>query len=131
MPLGTTFSNSMWNHFFGGGDVIRTSNYRIALYTTAPDFNTGAGGTECSYTGYARVVVDNNQVNFPPASNRKKSNGTRINLITPDVNVTIVAWGMFDNGNAWIMGKNLDTPKVANAGDPLFFDSGDLSFELN
>jgi hypothetical protein len=130
MPLGVTFANTMWDHFFGGAAATPTANLRIALYTVAPDYNTGAGGTECNYTGYARIVVPNNSANFAAASNRKKANNIRINLVSPDVNTTIVAWGIFDSVNAWVMGKALDVPKVANAGDPVFFDPGDLSFEF-
>jgi hypothetical protein len=130
MPLGTAFSNKMWDHFFGGADQTRSSTVKIALYTTAPNYTDGTGGTEVTDATYARVDITNNTTNFPAATAKKKSNGVRINFTSFTASATVVAWGMFDAGNAWMMGAALTTAKTINAGDPIYFDPGDLSLEF-
>lgn len=130
MPFGTSFSHQILNHFFGGGNANRSATVKIALFTTAPDFLTGAGGVEVADPSYARVTMDNDTTNFPAASARKKVNGVRVNFASLTNSATVVAWGMFDVSNTWMIGANLTSAKTINGGDPIYFDPGDLVIEF-
>ena len=43
------------NHLFRSGTFAKPATIFLALFTSAPDAETGAGGTEVSGGGYARV----------------------------------------------------------------------------
>lgn len=106
----------------------------IALFTVAPNTETGASGTEVTGGSYARAAVTNNTTNFPAASGGNKSNGTAINFITPTANWnTVVAVGIYDSSTAGnlLASTNLTTSKTINSGDGVSFPVGSLSFSLN
>ena len=83
---------------YGGGTYVKAATVYLALFTTLPTALTG--GTEVSYTGYARVAKTNNATNFPDTDNTgQKTNGTAIVFperaaggSTPE----IVGFGWFD-----------------------------------
>lgn len=82
--------------------IAQPATLHVALFSVAPA-DDGTGGTELSYTGYARVAVTNNQTNFPdatPGAPTSKSNGTTITFgqKTDAGSVTAVAWGLYDLG---------------------------------
>jgi hypothetical protein len=131
MPIGTTFANTVWNHFLGATVATPSANVRIALFTASPNFTTGVGGTEVADATYARVQITNNTTNFPAAANRIKSNGVKISFAAFTAASTVVAWGMYDASSVWMLGNTLTAPKNINAGDPIYFDIGDLTLQLD
>lgn len=109
------------DHLFGGTVFPPPATLYFALYTTLPDTETGASGTEVSGGSYVRVAVTNNTTNFPNYAAGSKSNGTVITFPTPTANWgAVVGVGVLDAasaGNPWIY-RTLTTPKTINNGDP-------------
>ena len=84
--------NETLDALYGSGTP---TNIYFALYTVAP--SDSGGGTEASYTGYARVAKTNNDTNFPDAVDGVKENGTVITFAECESNAgTIVAMASFD-----------------------------------
>lgn len=111
------------------------ATWYVALFTVAPT-NSG-GGTEASYTGYARIAKTANATNFPAAAGGDPAtitNGTAVTFA--DVGSgpqTVVAVGLMSAASAgtlwmWTM---LDEPKVLNQGDAgPAFAVGELTFQM-
>ncbi len=132
------FSNyaeaAILDHIFGNTTFTPPSTFYIALFTTAPDFETGTGGTEVSGGSYARASVTNNTTNFPNSSGGSKSNGTDILFPTPTASWgTVVAWGVYDassGGN--FFGGQLQTPnRPVSTGETIKFNTGVLAITLD
>lgn len=77
MPLQTITQNDLLNKEFGGSNYTPPSTFYFALMKVMPNL-AGAGGVECSETGYARTAVLNNTTNFPATSTGVKTTGTDI-----------------------------------------------------
>lgn len=110
------------------------ANVHLALYSTVPTADTGAGATELTYTGYARKPID-----FNAASGRAVvQNGVITFGQNTGASQTAVAWGIYDavsGGNLLAFGDiNPDkaigtnnTPSIADASITLTFTAGNVS----
>lgn len=120
------------DHVFGGVAWNPPSTYFIALFTVSPNVETGAGGTEVSGGGYARVSVANNTTNFPPAVAGSKSNGSVFTFPTPTSTWgTVVAMGFYDGSGNLIAAQSLITAKTINSGDPVSFPINSITITLD
>lgn len=122
--------NELLDHVFGAATYTPPATLYVALYTAAPD-DAGAGGTEVSGTGYARVAVTNNLTNWPAAVNSQKGNGTEISFGTVGAGGwgQITHFGVYDaaSGGNFLGAGELDTPITANEGDTVRFQAGALA----
>ena len=102
------FNNTTWADFSANGDDLvgttAAGTFEVALYTVAPADN--AAGTECDYTGYAKVAVartaggwtvsGNNvsnaaAINFPACTGGDADTAVAFAILTPDGEMII--WG--------------------------------------
>ena len=130
-------SNALLNHIFGGVDYVRPANVYIAALT-APAVNSDTGTTiaakEATYTGYQRLQVANNSINFPVASGRAKTNGAQFlfaegtagSSVVTDIAICDAA----ANGNVLAKGT-LSTPRTVSAGVMLRIEPGDIQFTID
>jgi hypothetical protein len=90
-------SNKLLGHVFGATTWAPPATLYCALFTVIPDAN-GAGGTEVSGGGYARVAVTNTTASFPTPTIQQVSNAVVIDFGTPTGAGwgTIVAGGWYD-----------------------------------
>lgn len=99
------FEAAILNHFFGATALAAPpTGYEVALYTVAPA-DDGTGGTEATYTGYARLAVTNNVTEFPAASGTaptRKTNGNDwvFGEKTDAGTQVLVAWALIDNADS-------------------------------
>lgn len=122
------------DHVFGNTAYTAPATIHVALFTTAPNTETGAGGTEVSGGSYARAAVTNNTTNFPAASAGSKVNGAAINFATPAASWgTVVAVGIYDasTGGNLLGSANLTTSKTINSGDTVNFAASSLTITLD
>lgn len=65
----TYYISKLLNQFWNAAAYTFPSPLYFALWTTTlTSASTGSSGTECSYTGYARVSMTANTTNFPTSS---------------------------------------------------------------
>lgn len=111
MPVGDTRANDHLDSMLGSDHSSRfPGTVYFTLYYVAPD-NDG-GGTEASYSGFARVAITNDDTHWPDAVSRQKHNALQIDLATPDAdtpefaawaihghitNDDIIVWNTFDS----------------------------------
>lgn len=122
------------DHVFGAAIYTPPATLHIALFTTAPNTETGASGVEVSGGSYARAAVTNNATNWPAASGGQKLNGTRVDFVSPTANWgTVVAFGIYDasSGGNLLASATLAVSKTLNTGDPVYFPIGSLVATLN
>ncbi|HEY9647564.1 MAG TPA: hypothetical protein V6C88_14405 [Chroococcidiopsis sp.] len=122
------------DHVFGAVTYTPPATLYIALFTTTPNVETGASGTEVTGGNYSRVAVTNNATNWPAASGGSKSNGTQINFPTPSAGWgTVVGFGVYDASSAGNMlgAAALTASKVINSGDPVYFPASSLTVALD
>lgn len=63
------YISKLLNQFWNAAAYSFPGTLYMALWTTTlTAASTGSSGTECSYTGYARVAVTANTTNFPTSS---------------------------------------------------------------
>jgi len=109
-------------HMFRTGSFTKPTVLGIALFTTAPDQETGAGGIEVSAGGYARINRPPLDANWDaPANGGDTANTAIITFGTPSANWgDIVAFGIFDavSGGNMLYSATLATTKTVNDGDP-------------
>jgi hypothetical protein len=87
MPWSTTEAHTVLSRY-------RSTPYYLGLFTSTPD-NTGSGGSEAAYGGYARVRVDNK---FAAPSGKAMQNNTAIDFaqVATNTGLRARAWGLFD-----------------------------------
>jgi hypothetical protein len=84
------FLDSLW----GSGTPV---TWYVALFTVAPGTD-GQGGTEASYTDYARASSTNDGTEWPAAAARVKSNANPIDFgVAGSGPSTIVGFGFYDD----------------------------------
>lgn len=107
------------------------TNLYFALFTTAPNSETGAGGVEVSGTGYGRITVAANTTNFDntqqlntTAVSSGTTGTTRNNIAitfgSPTSNWGVVtSFGIYDatTGGNLLFSGNLTASKTINSGD--------------
>jgi hypothetical protein len=106
-----------------------TSPLKIALYTTAPNQETGAGGTEVSGGSYART-----NVTLGAASGGSASNTADVTFPTATASWgTVVAAAIFDDAGTPVMlwSGTLAASKTIDSGDVFKFLTGQVTVSLN
>ena len=99
----------------------------LALFTVQP--SSGAGGTEASYTGYARVALAFNTTNFTQTANNIK-NAAQVNFPTnTGAAQTIVGYGLFDasTGGNLLLDNTATSSQTINTNSPAYVPAGGLS----
>jgi hypothetical protein len=98
-----------------------SSPLQIALFTTAPNQETGSGGTEVSAGGYARQ-----NVTFGSASAGAASNSGAVTFGPASASWgTVVAAGIYDSAG------NLSASKTIDNGDSFQFAIGQVTVALD
>lgn len=119
--------NELLDHVLGGADYSRPATLYLKLYSAAPDFETGSGGTEITLP--SDWTITNNSTNFPAASGRSKSNGVVLNGPTPSTDLGVaVAFGLWDaasSGN-FLGGNTFTVSKTLKANRPIFIKAGEM-----
>jgi hypothetical protein len=126
---------SILNQLFGGVAFSAPANIFVALFTTAPSFTTGSGGTEVSGGSYARLSVTNNTTNFPSISGttRVKTTGANFTFATPSASWgTVTAFGFYDaaSGN-FLGGGDLTASQTIASGNTVVFNTGNLTITVS
>lgn len=124
----TQVSNALLQHAALGAPAT----WYLALFTAVPTVS--GGGTEASYTSYARLAI--------PASSTYWSNPTAVGAVVTSVNnlieqftaagsgasATIVGWALYDAstvGNMWFFGTTSSTS--VSSGIIVQFSAGEIS----
>jgi hypothetical protein len=124
---------ALLDHLFGNSSYTAPTIY-VALFTAAPS-DTG-GGTEATYTSYARVstaasdwnaatgtsptTIDNaNEIAFPTSTGGGTETMTHFGLYDASTSGNLLVWG------------SLDTSKSVASGDTPKFAAGDLNVTLD
>ncbi|HEY9648132.1 MAG TPA: hypothetical protein V6C88_17280 [Chroococcidiopsis sp.] len=135
MSFSDNLEAALLDHVFGNTAYTPPATFHVALFTTAPNTETGASGVEVSGTGYTRAAVTNNTTNWPAASGGSKSNGTQVNFPTPGSGGwgNVVAFGIYSasTGGTLLGSANLAIAKTINQNDPVNFPVGQLTITLN
>lgn len=126
--VGTTHANRILNATFGVDAAANMpATYYVALMSASPA--NGAGGTELSGNGYARVAVTNNATNFAAAAGGVKTNATDIAFPTATGDWADAAyWAIYDassGGNLCHYG-NFDSVVSVDNGQDAVIDAGAL-----
>jgi hypothetical protein len=124
---GDFLANAVLNSALGGAPFPVLVTVHVALYTAAP--TSAGGGTEVSGGGYTRLPIANNETNFPPTADKRKTNGTDFHFGTALADWGLLVWAaLFDqNGNMLYAGP-LSNPKSVFAGDPFLIPAGGAVF---
>lgn len=126
------------DHLYGRTTYTAPATLYMALFTTNPNFATGAGGTAVSGANYSRLAIENNTTNFPNATTESnigtKTNGVDLVFATPGAGGwgTVTGFGFYDastDGN-WLGGNALTVSKTINEGDEVKFPAGALVITL-
>jgi hypothetical protein len=129
---------ALLDHAHGGPDYVRPATIDIALVTargTVVQANAGTNFTEASYTGYARVSVDNSDPSsiWGAASNSDpsvKANTAEIDfgVAGAGANQTVTGFRIFEGGtNNPMRWGDLTMAKTITEGDPVKIPVGALT----
>jgi hypothetical protein len=112
---------SILDQLFGAGSALTPpGTWYLGLFTAMP--TSAGGGTEASYTGYARQPSTNNATEWPNASGspRTKSNAHDIDFgVAGSGPTNVVGVGFFDAvsaGNLWVALGLTGAPITINNG---------------
>lgn len=135
MSVGDLYENRVLDAVLGDSRAPNMpASVWVKLYTTMPTDAAGSG-VEASYTGYARVELANNSVNWPNAVAGAKSNGTDITFpaSTDPVAQTILGWGITDGALSAddIFNGALSQSKTINDTDQPQFAAATLTLTCN
>ena len=97
--------NAMLNWLKGTTFVAAPTTVYVALYTTAPTDDSGAGAVEVSGGSYARASITTSSgwstISGAPSAPAQISNGSTITFATPTASWgTVVAIGIYDASSA-------------------------------
>lgn len=110
------------NLVLGGVAYAPPATVYLALYTAAPDGETGLGGTEVVGGAYGRLGIANNQAEWPAAAGtpslKVNANTHLFQIATTDWG-QIVSWALFDaaNGGNVLYYGDFAQPRTILAGD--------------
>jgi len=120
-----------------------TADHKLKLYTAAPDYDAGTGGTEkASGNGYTTggnaVAMSSTNWNAPAS----QTNGYRVTnkatsafswtANTADWASAVVGAACFDNaGTNLLYGKNIDSSRLVYNGDTIRFDAAAMKIDLD
>jgi hypothetical protein len=119
-----------------------TADHKLKLYTAAPDYDAGTGGTE--KTGAGGYTTGGNAVAMSSTNWNtiaSQGNGYRITnkatsafswTASADWSSSIVGAAFFDNaGTNMLYGKNIDSSRLVYNGDTIRADNGAFKFDLD
>ena len=96
-------SGLLVKQFFNAVTFAWPTTLYVGLFTVQP--SGGAGGTECSYSGYARLQVNPTTANWSINASNVASNVSQLNFaVNGGSSITVVGYGLFDAltaGNLW------------------------------
>lgn len=116
---------------FNGTAYTFPATIYIGLYTTCP--SGGTGGTEASFTGYARVAETVGTTNFTAASGGLAKNAVAISWTnTGTTGQTVTCYGAWDASTAGdqLFENTLTTSQTVNAGATATFAVDALSWQF-
>lgn len=122
--------NKAVDHILGTTAWTLPAAVSLALFTTSPNFETGAGGTEATGGSYARKAIA-----FTASSGGTTSNtAAKVWTVGTDIAAgTYVGYGVYDaaTGGNLLFGEAFSASKVlTNAGDTLTFAIGAITYTL-
>ena len=119
------------NHIFRSGSFAKPAALYVALFTAAPDPETGAGGTEVSGGGYARVQVGPSDSAWDaPASGGDTANSAEVIFPTPSADLGLATHSaIFDapTGGNMIYSRALVEPRSLSTGTAVRFPAGTIT----
>lgn len=134
MSLSDYLENKALNHLLGGVAYVRPTAVQLDLFTSVPD-DSGAGGAVVPPgNGYpGRLHVANTRLNFPPAANGLKRNGTSLPIGTPTGEGwgEVVGVGTYDEGGNFLAFYELLDPHACAPGIPVHVPAGAMRLALN
>lgn len=125
MALTTYLANKLLDHTSGKTSYTMPDVF-LALFTTAP--TVGGGGTECAYTGYARIDVTGPDFAVAASSANTNANTITFGTKTGGADETVSYWATFDAltvGNMLEFGSVLSSKLIQNGDAPRFL-AGDF-----
>ena len=117
--------------FFNGTAYTFPTTIYIGLYSTCP--SGGKGGTEISFTGYARVAETVGTTDFTTASGGLVKNAVKISWTnTGSTSATAACYGAWDasTGGNQLFENTLTTSQTINAGATASFAVDALSWQF-
>lgn len=113
-----------------GATPTRPVSLTLALFTTNPNFETGAGGVEASGGGYVRKLITFAAATSPGGTTAS-SNQQQWTVGTDISAGTYTGWAVYDNGGNMLFGDSFAPSKVlTSTGDTLTFASGNVTYSL-
>lgn len=122
--------NKLVDHVLGTGSFTMPAAVSLGLFTTNPNFETGAGGTEATGGSYARKAIA-----FTASSGGATSNtAAKVWTVGTDLAAgTYTGWGVFDAASAgnMLFGDAFSSSRiVSTAGDTITFAIGSVTYSL-
>lgn len=122
--------NKLVDHILGTASFTMPAAVSIGLFTTNPNFETGAGGTEATGGSYARKALA-----FTASSAGATSNtAAKVWTVGTDIAAgTYTGWGVFDAASAgnMLFGDAFSANRVVStAGDTITFAIGSVTYSL-
>ncbi|OOH80808.1 phage tail fiber protein [Leptospirillum ferriphilum] len=124
-------ANALAAQFFNGTAYTFPTTIYIGLYSTCP--SGGTGGTEISFTGYARVAETVGTTDFTTASGGLVKNAVTISWTnTGSTSATAACYGAWDasTGGNQLFENTLTTTQTINAGATASFAVDALSWQF-
>lgn len=124
--------NAAINHILGTSAWTMPAAVSLALFTTNPNFETGAGGTEATGGSYARKAVIFNTASGAGGSVTGPTVAKVWTCGTDLAAATYTGWGVFDaaSGGNLLFGDAFSSNKTLTSGDTLTFAIGSITYSL-
>lgn len=124
--MASTNSDYLENQVIEG--LIRNATKYLAIFTSNPSFETGAGGTEATGGGYVRKACA-----FDVPSEGATANSAQIEwTLGTDIGAgTYTGWALYDNttGGNMLFGDTFSASRtLATTGDKLRFSAGAITY---
>lgn len=120
MSLTTYAGNKVLDHLIGK-TAFTMPDVHLALFKTAP--NVAGGGTECAYTGYARLDVAGADFSAAASLASTNANVLTFGTKTAGTDENVGWWATFDasvGGNMLEFGTMAAAKTIANGDTPKF-----------
>jgi len=131
MGMSAYLAQDLAAQFFNGTAYTFPTTIYIGLFTTNP--SGGTGGTEASFTGYARVAETVGTTDFTTASGGLVKNAVAISWTnTGTTGQTVTGYGAWDaaTGGNLLFDNALTTSQVVNPGATATFAVDALSWQM-
>lgn len=131
MGFSTYGADTVGGNLYNAGTTAIPSTWYVGLFTIQP--SGGSGGTEASYTGYARQPLTNGTTDFTAISAGLVKNAVAVTFPTNTGTAeTVVGYGLFDAstaGNLW-QDVAFASSQTINNGGNASFAVGALEFQV-